>query len=137
MNQFSRRDFLKVANRFLLAVSGFLGIGALGRFWGYRSETNAPTEFDLGLADAYPLGSQTLLETVPALLVHDESGFSALSLTCTHLGCTLEEEETRLSCPCHGSVFDARGQVVQGPAEENLAELRVELRSDGHLVLRL
>jgi len=35
-----------------------------------------------------------------------EGEYKALSLRCTHLGCTLEDEGEIFSCPCHGSVFD-------------------------------
>jgi nitrite reductase/ring-hydroxylating ferredoxin subunit len=137
MTKFSRRDFLRFANRIVLTIGGLLGAGALSRFFGYRSETDAPTEFHLGAADLYPLGSRTVLADVPAMLVHGEDGFYALSLTCTHLGCTLEDEQEQLSCPCHGSLFDARGRVLQGPAESKLPELRVEVRADGQVILRL
>ncbi len=137
MMNFSRRDFLKLANRAVLTVSGLLGAGILGRFFTYREDGAAQKEVVLGLAEAYPLGSRQVLAQVPALLVHDENGFSALSLTCTHLGCTLEEEQAGLSCPCHGSVFDSQGRVLRGPATEKLPELQLELRSDGHLVVYL
>ncbi len=137
MSEISRRDFLKIANRALLTASGLLGFGALLRFFGYQSEAPAPTEFDLGLATDYPLGSSTLLEEIPAILHHTEEGFSALSLTCTHLGCTLEQDDADLSCPCHGSRFNEDGEVLQGPAKENLSEFRIETQTDGHLKLFL
>ena len=48
--------------------------------------------------------------------------FYAFDDTCTHMGCSLAEgdlEGTTVTCPCHGSKFDARsGAVLQGPARE-------------------
>ena len=46
-----------------------------------------------------------------------------LSLRCPHLGCTVrwDNEEQVLRCPCHGSRFDDRGAVLEGPAKEALA----------------
>jgi glycine/D-amino acid oxidase-like deaminating enzyme len=37
---------------------------------------------------------------------------------CTHQGCVLREDRAlgTWDCPCHGSRFDADGQVIQGPA---------------------
>ena len=63
--------------------------------------------------------------------------FVALSPICTHLGCTVEIEESRLVCPCHGSNYDREGRVLRGPAEHPLAQYPVELTADDVLVIRL
>src|SRR5687768_11154170 len=59
----------------------------------------------------------------------------ALSATCTHLGCQVrwEADATRFRCPCHGGVFDANGQVVEGPPPRPLD--RVETRLESGVVL--
>ena len=131
----SRRDFLKLTRTALLTASGLLGLGGLIRFLSYSSQPAAPTEFDLGLASDYVAGSRTVLPDVPALLVHGENGFTALSLVCTHLGCTVESQPEGFACPCHGSRFDLHGKVVRGPASKALVTLRVELAPDGKLHL--
>ena len=54
---------------------------------------------------------------------------TALSLTCTHQGCSvqrqLEGEGGGFRCPCHGAAYASDGSVISGPAQENLATYRV------------
>jgi Rieske Fe-S protein len=51
-----------------------------------------------------------------------EGNLHAVSPVCTHLGCDLawNSAERSWDCPCHGSRFDFRGKVLQGPAVEDL-----------------
>ena len=74
----------------------------------------------------------------PIYVLTDESGaFTALSSACTHLGCTVEVEDTRLVCPCHGSTYDRSGKVLKGPAEANLVRFATRLSNDGVLIIDL
>jgi Rieske Fe-S protein len=63
--------------------------------------------------------------------------YVALSPICTHLGCTVEMQDARLVCPCHGSTYDRDGRVLKGPAERALARYEVEVTADGVLVIDL
>ena len=42
---------------------------------------------------------------------------------CTHMGCALywNEEEESWDCPCHGSRYTKEGNLIDNPAQENMA----------------
>lgn len=62
--------------------------------------------------------------------------FTALSSRCTHRGCALDAEATRLVCPCHGSAFGRNGAVLRGPAELPLPRFHTAV-ADGRLLIDL
>jgi cytochrome b6-f complex iron-sulfur subunit len=136
MPRLARRDFLKIATDGLLITAGLLGLGGLIRFLSFETEA-APTEFDLGPASKYPDGSRTVLLYIPAILIRSGEQFTATSLVCTHLGCTVEPQGPEYACPCHGSRFNSTGGVVKGPADRPLKQLRVARLADGNLRLYL
>ncbi len=68
-------------------------------------------------------------------VVRDGDRYYALSLVCTHLGCTVEVTPKTVVCPCHGSVFDRSGKVVRGPADRPLERYEVEDRGEFLAVL--
>jgi isorenieratene synthase len=60
----------------------------------------------------------------------------AISLTCTHQGCTVHpNEKGEFHCPCHGAVFDAEGRVIQGPAKRDLPRFKVVNQQDEQVQL--
>jgi len=67
------------------------------------------------------------------VLTKDTSGaVHAVSATCTHQGCTVGAPEGGVvSCPCHGSKFDAvTGKVLRGPATRSLPAVVVRVQGD-------
>jgi len=135
MLDLSRCDFLNLIRNGFLWLSATICLGGLFRFLDYEANPAPKTDFDLGPVTNYPLGSRTFLANVPAMLMHNEIGFSAISLTCTHLGCTVEQNMDGYICPCHGSHFDNNGILLHGPAEKSLVSLKVEISEDDRLIL--
>lgn len=70
----------------------------------------------------------------PVAVVRDaKSGeLGAVSLVCTHAGCTVNWQESvqQFSCPCHNSVFSATGAVLKGPATEPLKSYPVKVEGE-------
>lgn len=135
MNSPSRRDFMKVLTSYLVGFSGLLGLAGIGRYLSYDNGGGPVTEYDLGPASAFSIGSRTRVASIPALVSRGEGGFSALSLRCTHLGCTVEGVPEGFHCPCHGSRYDSDGNVTRGPAARALPHLRIEVTAAGNLVV--
>jgi Rieske Fe-S protein len=50
------------------------------------------------------------------------NGFTALSLTCPHMGGTVNEIGKKWVCPLHGSTFALNGALLQGPAQSGLSK---------------
>lgn len=64
--------------------------------------------------------------------------FYALSIVCTHLGCTPNVlfNENKIKCPCHGSGFYYTGINFEGPAPRPLERFKVYLDPvDGQIVV--
>ncbi|GAB7028393.1 QcrA and Rieske domain-containing protein [Geotalea toluenoxydans] len=68
-------------------------------------------------------------------VIRGDDRITAISLVCTHLGCTVTVTPREFACPCHGSAFDRQGRVIKGPADRPLAHLPVEDRGDHIVVL--
>ncbi len=61
----------------------------------------------------------------------EDGGFIALSLRCTHLGCSINWEESKKSfvCPCHSSSFSIDGDVLNPPAPKALDYFPVKIEN--------
>ena len=63
-----------------------------------------------------------------------ENDFSAVWMKCTHQGAELRASGDALHCPSHGSEFNNRGMLSQGPAEINLRSFPISVLEDKILI---
>jgi Rieske Fe-S protein len=58
----------------------------------------------------------------------DDGQLTKLSAVCPHLKCIVQwnAAESSWDCPCHGSRFRPTGEVINGPANVNLARARTD-----------
>lgn len=60
----------------------------------------------------------------------DENNYQALLMKCTHQGTELQVFGDRLQCPAHGSAFNSRGNVENGPASDSLRVFPVTITNN-------
>lgn len=80
--------------------------------------------------------SQVVDRTVVYLVRTGDQDVRAMQSTCTHLGCrtAYNRRTRRIECPCHGGVFDAQGNVVDGPPPAPLPTLTTRIDNGRVLV---
>ena len=123
----TRRNFLATV------VSGIAGLFLLNRFLLPRP---GPLVRTLTLAKAEIPDQGALVYREARIAVIREGGeVYALDLVCTHLGCTVAVTPAGLVCPCHGSRFDRRGKVLEGPAGRPLRRYAAEVGAEWITVL--
>ncbi|MCX6082419.1 MAG: Rieske 2Fe-2S domain-containing protein [Chloroflexi bacterium] len=135
MANLSRRDLLKISAQALLGLSAMLGISGIIRFLSFEPDPPPPQQFEVGSTSDFLPDTRTIIKTIPAVLIRSSNGFNALSLTCQHLGCTVESKSDGFTCPCHGSRYKPNGQLIQGPSDKGLKSLRVEISSADKVII--
>jgi cytochrome b6-f complex iron-sulfur subunit len=162
------RDATLITRRAFVAMIGwliFLGgvtIAAVTSLFFLRPNAlyEDPAEFKAGKPSEYPEGSTTVFTDKRVALNRDPDGFYAISLICTHLGCTPREftdvtkdlidkgalvqgEDGKpvttalpgFKCPCHGSRYFRDGVNFFGPAPRPMDHVEVVMTPDGRLLI--
>ena len=123
----SRRSFIRklwsglgilAGVEFAAVIFGFLFSGK-----GNKNDFVPKQLIDAGSVNSYELNSVTVFRGGRFYLTRlEDGGFIALSLRCTHLGCSIvwEEDKNRFICPCHASAFSMNGDVQNPPAPKAL-----------------
>jgi cytochrome b6-f complex iron-sulfur subunit len=129
----TRRNFLSAWTWGLFAIGNLGILGFFGRFFVPNVKYGPPSKFDIGKAASYPDGAQQTFIDQKVSVIRHANNIGAISLVCQHLGCTVAPSATGYDCPCHGSKYDALGNVTHGPAQIALFWFDVSLTPSGDL----
>lgn len=116
-----------------------LGTGLVAGCVTREAVPSVPTVVDAGPAEQYLAdGVYGRFRARGFFLIRQGARLFALGSFCTHRHCRLDaERDHTFSCPCHGSTFDAQGQVTEGPARRPLPEFAVSLSAQGHVLVTM
>lgn len=59
-----------------------------------------------------------------------DTEYAAIWMQCAHQGAELQAAGTHLHCPAHGSEYDNKGRVTNGPAERDLRTFPVTVNNN-------
>jgi nitrite reductase/ring-hydroxylating ferredoxin subunit len=133
MAPITRREFLKLLNRFL-AVTGLAAIvGPVVAYFYPADLEETPSEPVLvGSVDELPVGESKTIRfgRYPALVLNTPEGLRAYSAVCTHFACLVKWDPAtgKIACPCHAGFFDPLdGHVLDGPPPTALTSFPVNI----------
>ena len=150
-----RRRFLRIASAISASIGGILlGIPAAQAFLapvfqrranrGWTKVAQADlVDIDTPVkADFVEAANDAWIQTrsLHTVWLHTEDGekFTAMSGTCTHLGCSVmfDKQRDAFICPCHQGVFNSKtGAVLGGPPPRGLDTLPVRVVDGGVQVM--
>jgi cytochrome b6-f complex iron-sulfur subunit len=130
-----RRSFLKKLWKGLGAVAVFEVVAVFMGFLFSGKEENElkPNQiFDAGKVNSFQPDTVTAFRGGRFYLARlADGGFMALSLRCTHLGCSInwDDDKKRFICPCHSSSFAINGEVENPPAPSALDYFPIKIEN--------
>ncbi len=163
--EMSRRSFLAMVGWGAFTVASLVALVESLRFFYPNALYEDPAAFKAGRPTDYAVGSTTVLTDKRVVINRDPDGFYAISLICTHLGCTpryftdvtsdlvakgisgIKDPDTGetantknpalqgFKCPCHGSRYFRDAVNFFGPAPRPMDRIHVEMAPDGLLFI--
>ena len=131
----SRRELITLGSAF--GLMGLAAAGTGGALFKYMFPVvsyGTPQKFLVPVEDLPDVGDELVFDDMKVVLRRQtENEVAAISLVCTHLGCTVNRVETGFLCPCHGSQYDSDGIVVGGPAPKTLPWLEIKVVPGGQI----
>jgi len=132
----TRRNFLRQLSLIMVSVAGFLAFLSLFRF-AIPKLSRTDKRVNIGRPGSFFLNDYTYVPEHKIYIYRDNTGVRVVSSSCTHLGCAIEKTDTGFQCPCHGSSYDKKGNILSGPALKDLPWYRLYRSKDGQIIVDL
>jgi cytochrome b6-f complex iron-sulfur subunit len=127
----TRRQFLAIGWTIAGLLAAGEAVGATLTFMYPRQEADSfgsnftigtPADLAKALPDPKVRPDEEFKNTGRFYLTRTEDGILALYRKCVHLGCVVpwNDAEDQFHCPCHGSLYNRKGEVLGGPAPRPL-----------------
>lgn len=135
MEKVSRREFMtRGVGLGAAGLAGAATLAGVARFMLPTVTYLTPRKFLVNMSDLPTPGNELVFPDQRVIVLRNGDGdVAAISLICTHLGCTVYRVATGYQCPCHGSQYDNEAEVVGGPAPEGLAWLPIKTVPGGQV----
>lgn len=87
---------------------------------------------DAGPVGEFPEGTVRYFLGGRFYVTSSEGSLLALYQKCPHLGCRVPfcSSSTRFECPCHGSVFNIKGEYLEGPSPRGMDRFSISVKGD-------
>lgn len=149
----TRRRFVQAGSAAMALALGGTAVGGI-RYMFPNALYEPPNTLKAGSPTDFADGTVTYFEEKKVFIRKSADGFMALSSVCAHLGCSvvwqpnqnLGEDQVKkdgeaiqgaFHCPCHGSVYTPKGEILAGPAPRGLDVFQVSIAKDGQLMVDL
>ena len=115
---------------FIISACALCGVGLASSLLDSCSKTQV-VDFTLDLNNSAnsalrSIGGYVIANGGNTIVMNTTTGYKALSLICTHNGCTVNYRGSAgFICPCHGGTYDASGNVTGGPPPSPLPTYQV------------
>lgn len=129
----NRRGFFHACFALMTAIAGFVVAFPIFSFFRLPKRINTAKRIEVpiaGLSEDQALFFER--QGVQVVLIYTAREPKVFDAACTHLGClvTWDQNEHIFHCPCHGAVFDDKGQAVKGPVNAPLKKIDFEIKNN-------
>lgn len=137
-----RRKFLKYGLGSLGGVLGISYLGTIGRFLAPPVAGSDPLMQVGSTSDFAPQSPKLVaykgggVEQGVYVINMGDGSWLALDFHCTHLQCAVNwlDATKSFACPCHGGIYDIRGNVKGGPPPRSLHKRVIQIQGDSVMI---